>query len=181
VLDREPAAGHVVDGDRGEARVVGLPIDEHRGRPAVAESGEAVEVVAERGDEDTGDALLLEEVEVGALAVEALVAVAEQDRQSFGVGAVLGTAGDVGEERVADVEHDEADAAAPTGAELSGRVVPHETELVDGRVHAFDGDGRHLLGAVQDVGDGSDRDAGPRRDVLHARTHGSPSPVGPAR
>src|SRR3712207_9548058 len=44
---------------------------------------------------------------------------------------VLDPAGDVGEERVGDVEDDEADGAAGPRPQLAGRLVAHEAELGD--------------------------------------------------
>ena len=44
---------------------------------------------------------------------------------------ILGAAGDVREERVGHVEHDQADAAAPARSQLPGRVVAHVAEVRD--------------------------------------------------
>ena len=100
--------------------------------------------------------LLLEEVEVGALALGLLVAVAEQDRHAVLGGAILRAAGDIREERVAHVEHDEPDRPAATRAQLAGGVVAHEAELLDGGEHARDGGRGDLVGPVEHVRDGSD-------------------------
>ncbi len=114
VAHRELTAHDVVDGDRREAAdprhsrstsTTGVPRARSRCEPR--------QVIAERGDEHAVHALLLEQVEVGALAVGVLVAVAEQDGHAVLRGAILRAAGDIGEERVPHVEHDEPDRAAP--------------------------------------------------------------------
>ena len=108
-----------------------LAVDEDDRHTRVAQARERREVVGRRGHQHAVDPLLLEEIEVGRLAVQALVAAAEQHRHALLRGARLGAPRDLGEERVADVEHDEADAAAAPGAQLPGGVVADVTELGD--------------------------------------------------
>ena len=111
--------------------------EDHR-HAALTQAREAGEVPGDRGHEHSVDALFAEQVEVGVFAVGAFVAVAEQHAHARFGGAVLGTAGDLGEERVAGVEHDQRDAAAASGAQLPGGVVAHEAEVVDRLQHALD-------------------------------------------
>ena len=59
---------------------------------------------------------------------------------------VFGAARDVGEERVAHVEHDEPDRRAAAGAQLPRGIVAHETELVDRGLHPLHGSGRTFSG-----------------------------------
>ena len=172
MLHGEVATADVVDRYRGEALVGDFPVDEHHGGAAIAQTSQSREVVGERRDEQTGDALLLEEVDVGALAFDLLVAVAECDRHPRLGGSFLGAAGDVGEERVAHVEHDQAYRATVSCAQLPGGVVAHEAELLDRRCDAFDGGGRHLVRVVQDVRDGPDRDGCGECDISNTDDHG---------
>ena len=84
-----------------------------------------------RGDEHALHPLLGEHVEVRGLPAGSVVAVAEDHGEPGGLGDVLDAAGDVGEERVGDVEHDQADRAAAAGAQLPGRLVADEAERGD--------------------------------------------------
>ena len=125
------AARDVVDRDRAEG-AIRVAVDEHHGGAVGAQALEPFADVAEGRDEHAAHALLLEEVEVGGLALGLLVAVAEQHRDAVLGRLVFRAAGDVGEERVAGVEHDEADRTRPTGAQLAGGVVAHVAEVADG-------------------------------------------------
>ena len=88
---------------------------------------------------------------------------------------VLRAPGDVGEERVSDVEHDQADAAAPAVPQLPRRVIAHEAEFRDSGLYPGDGIGRNLFGAVHHVGYCADRDSGFSRNVPHTnRCHRTP-------
>ena len=138
-------------------------------------------VFAERRDEHAVHPLLLEEVEVRALAIGVLVAVAEQDGHAVLGGAILGSARDLGEERVPHVEHDEPDAAAPPGAQLPRRVVAHEPELVDRGHHARHRVRRDLLGPVEHVRDRAHRHGCRGRDVADTHCHLLPPLAAPHR
>ena len=72
-----------------------------------------------------------------------------------GVSGVLDPARHVGEERVGGVEHDVGERAAAPAPELARRLVPHETQLGDGREDTFARAFAHQLRPVQDVGDGA--------------------------
>ena len=175
---RQLAAHDVVDRDRREAAVGGLPVDEHDRGASGAQVLEARHVVGERGDQHAVHALLLEEVDVRPFAIVVLVAVAEQDRHAGFGGTIFGPAGDVGEEGVAHVEHDEADRAASSCAQLACRVVAHEAELVDRGLHAFDRGGGDLVGPVQHVRHGADRHGCRGRHISHAHGHLPIPPLG---
>src|SRR6202022_3084330 len=77
--------------------------------------------------------------------------------------------GDVGEEGVGDVEHDQSDGAAAAGPELACRLVPHETQIVDGVQNPAAGVGSHEVGPVEDVAHGPDGHAGMAGDVFYSR------------
>ena len=67
VLDGEPAAEHVVDGDRAERSVVaGCGRRSRRACRAAATASSDGRVGVDRGDQDALHPLLLEQVEVGA-------------------------------------------------------------------------------------------------------------------
>jgi hypothetical protein len=114
---------------------------------------------------------------VGALLLRAVVGVAEEHRQAGAVGDVLDAAGDVGEERVGDVEHDQADRAAAPGAQVAGGLVAHEAEDGDRGQHPLAGRRADRIGPVEDVADRPDRDPGVLGDVADARGHGVSSRV----
>ncbi|GAA1661343.1 hypothetical protein GCM10009807_01290 [Microbacterium lacus] len=50
-----------------------------------------------------------------------------------------GAAPEVGEERVADTEHDQSDCGVATDPELAGRVVAHVVQTLDRLVRPMDG------------------------------------------
>ena len=112
VLGGEPAAEDVVDGDRALVGGRRPAVDEDDGHAAVAQRRQGGGEHGGRRDEDALDALLGEHVEVGGLLGLPVVGVAEDDGQALGVGRLLDAAGHVGEERVGDVEDDQADGPA---------------------------------------------------------------------
>ena len=77
--------------------------------------------VAVRGDEHAAHALLLEQVEVHALARRVLVGVAEQDGDAVAGRLILGAAHHVVEEWILAVEHDEPDGRADARPAVGGR------------------------------------------------------------
>ena len=82
MLGREPAAELVIHADRAELLVVAAAVDEHRRGPALAQPAQPRTDLAVGRDQDAAHALLLEEVEVAGLALDVLVAVAEDHRQA---------------------------------------------------------------------------------------------------
>jgi hypothetical protein len=171
VAHGEASAHHIVDRDGGEAAVFGDAVDEHDGSAAPTQAVEVGRLFGERRDQHAVHPLLLEEVEVRALALGLLVAVAEQDGHALLGGAVLGATSHVGEERVAHVEHDESDRPAATRPQLACGVVPHEAELLDGGEHSRDGGRRDLVGAVQHVRDRADGHGCRSGHVSHTHCH----------
>src|SRR5690606_24996146 len=113
----------MVDEDNGDARGA-KPFQVRRGTGC-------------RSDEDPVHSLLAEQVQIGALSVYIFVTVAEKDREMIFVRPFLRSAGHRGEERVARVKHDHADAAAAPRAQLSRGVVAYETEFIDRRHHSL--------------------------------------------
>ena len=111
-----------------------------------------------------------------------VVGVAEDHRQARGVGRLLDAARDVGEERVGDVEHDQADGAAVPGPQVPGRLVADEARAsAIASLDPLAGAGADRVGPVEHVADGADRDAGPLGDVPDAAGQRSSSARGPRR
>ncbi len=131
VTRSEVPAELVVDADGAEGVVFAASVDEYCGRAALAESTQPRAHLPVRRDQDAAHPLLFEEVEVAGLAVDVLVAVAEDHGQPVLGGLAFRAAGEIGEERVAHIEHDEADRRAAPDTQLSRRVVAHVPELVD--------------------------------------------------
>ena len=117
----------------------------------------------DRRDQDPLHPLLLEQVEVRLLALGALAAVAEHQRQVGGLGGDLDALGDVGEERVAGVEHHVGQGPAGAGAQLPGRLVADEAQLGHGPLDPCPGRRADPVGPVQHVGDRAEGDAGAAR------------------
>ena len=152
VLGGEQATGLVVDGDRRELLGPCHPVDQHHARAAITQAFESIDRRAHRGDQDAAHPLLLEQVEIGLLALAVLGAAAEDQGSALLPEHVFDASGDVGEERVRDVEHDHPDGLVGAGSQLAGRVVADVPQLVDGRLDPLEGRGQHLVRVVQRVG-----------------------------
>ena len=127
----DPAALDVVDGDGGEGSVARAAVDENDRGACLAQPPQRGEVSVDGGDEDARNAVLLEHFEQAAFALAGVVASAEEHGVAVVERAGLRPVGDIHEERVAGVEHNEAEAAAVACAELPRGVVAHESEFVD--------------------------------------------------
>jgi hypothetical protein len=169
VLDGQPAAQHVVDGDRAQGAGARRAVhhDDRDAAPAHLVEGGGVGV--HRGDQDALDALLHQAVQVHLLALGAAVAVADEQRQVGVLGGGLDALGDVVEERVGAVQHHVREGAAGAGAQLAGRLVAHETELQHRPFDPFAGARGDHLGAVHHIGHGAQRHPGRCGDVLDRR------------
>jgi hypothetical protein len=172
----EVAAEHVVDGDRAQ-RPGGRPAVDQDDRGAAAlQSGQPLVGARDRRDQDALDPVLFQQLQVTRLPVQLLVAVAQDDGQAGHARLVLDAPGDVGEERVRHVRHDQADGAAAARAQLPGRLIPDEPQRLDRRVHPVPGRPGHDVGPVEHIGDGAHRNAGLRGHILDAdrRVHRRP-------
>ena len=97
------------------------------GVPRRASSASRGSAAVDRGDQHALDPLLLQEVEVGRLARRGPAPLLQRKTASPArVGGLLHALRDVGEERVAGVEHDVGQRAAAAAAQLAGRLVAHE-------------------------------------------------------
>jgi hypothetical protein len=85
-----------------------------------------------RDDQDSFDAVLLEQVEVGLLTTGVARAVAQEHRTASGPCRLLDSAGDVGEERVAGIEHQIGEGPAAARPELARGLVADETKGLNG-------------------------------------------------
>jgi hypothetical protein len=160
---------HVIDGHRAEVGQLGPAVHEDDGGASLHEDVEPRVVGADRGDEHALHALLLEDVEVAGLPLHGLTAVAQHDDGAVFGRRCLDAVGDVGEEGVGDVEHDQSDGAAAAGPELACRLVAHEPQIVDGVQNPATGVGSHEVGPVEDVAHGPDGHAGMAGDVFYSR------------
>ena len=104
--------------------------------------------------------------EVLGLLLRALAAVADHHPETGVPGRALGAAGDVDEERVAHVQHQQGHDAAAARPELPGRLAADVAELLDRREDTGPGVGKHRLGAVDHVGDRAHGDSGLPGHVL---------------
>jgi hypothetical protein len=169
VLGGQPPAEDVVGRDGALVRARCPPVDQHDRDAAVAQRVQLRGQLGGRGDEDAVHPLLGEQAQVRGLLLRPVVGVAQDQRQAGGVDDVLDPAGDVGEERVGDVEHHQADGAAGAGAQLSRRLVAHEAEGRDRVEHPRAGGLADHVGPVEDVAHRADRHPGPAGDVADAR------------
>jgi hypothetical protein len=64
---------------------------------------------------------------------------------------VFGRPRDVGEERIADIEHEQCHAPRSPGLELARGIIAYEPELRDGGVNTSDSGRRDFVRGVQDV------------------------------
>ena len=110
--------------------------------------------------------MLLQLIERAALAYRVVGEVDQCQDRSLAPDDVVGAAGDVGEEGVADVQHQHADGAAAADAQRSGRPVAHEAEFVDRLQDAKAGLLAHDLRAVEDVAHRARGDAGAISDLF---------------
>ena len=124
---RQAPAAHVVDRHRaGAARRAGV-VEQHQRHPAVTATHRGA-VLARRHVEDAEHLLLREHAEVALLLLRFRSLLHRITSTPAALVGVLDAAGDVGEERVGDVEHDQPDRAALPAAQLAGRLVAHEAE-----------------------------------------------------
>jgi hypothetical protein len=154
VRDGQFGADAVVHGHRALV-AAGGPVDQDHRDAAAADLVDRGGPAPDRSDQDAERALLAQRAQVMVLAGGVVVAVAQHDRQAQGGRDPLGARGQVGEERVAHVQHDQADGAAAARPQLPGRFVADEAELIDGLQDTLARRRGHPLGPVQDVGDGT--------------------------
>ena len=112
---RQHGARDVIDGHRVERRPSPVAVHQDHGRAAIPQRGQPLQVLADRGDQQPEHPLLVERVDVGSFPVLLLIGRTQQHREIVFAGAAFGGPGDVGEERVADVEHHQPDAARTAG------------------------------------------------------------------
>jgi len=139
----------VVDRRRGEARGIRSALDQdHRGalRP---QQDEARQVLCRWRGEAPGETAFFEEAHVDVLPLGGVVAVTDQHGESAFRSSALDAAGDVRDEEVPGVEHDEADRRAASGAQSSRLVVQKEPDFRDGAPDPVRPRGVRLIGGSQ--------------------------------
>jgi hypothetical protein len=163
------AAQDVVHRHRALAPGGGPAVHQDDRRAPLLQQREALVVGGHRGDQDALYPVLFQQLQIVRFLHLLVVAVAKDHGQAGLARLVLDAAGHVGEERVRHVQHDQADRAAAPGAQLTGRLVPDEAELLDGgadSVPCWLGDD---VRPVQHVGDSPHRDARMGGDLSDAR------------
>lgn len=118
MLSGEATAEDVVDVDRAGAAFVTAAVDHDDGGPPGDQAGHTGFGPVDGSDEHPLHAQLLEAVQVGRLPLDALVGVADEQRQPGLFDHLLHAPGHVGEERVGRVEHDVGDDVALTRPQL---------------------------------------------------------------
>ena len=130
VVGGQPAAEDVVHRDRALVRAGRPAVDQHHRHAAVAQRRRA------RG-RAPAVGVIEHALDAAARSSTSRCAASLAGRSSelqrmtarpSAFGDLLDAAGDVGEERVGDVEHDQADGAAAAGAQLAGRLVADEAQ-----------------------------------------------------
>ncbi len=176
VIGGEPSAELIVDAHRAEPLVVAAPVDQDGRRAALAEAPQLRTDLAIRRDQDAAHPLLLEQIEVAGLTLDVFGAVAEDHREPVPGGFALRSAGEIREERVPDVEHDEPHRRAAPHAQLPRGVVAHIAQHLDRFADPADGIRRDLLAMVQHIRDRADRDSRPLGHIADVRGHRGTNP-----
>ena len=178
----EVAAEHVVDRHRALAVGRRSAVHEHHRSAPALQPREPVMGAGHRRDQDPLHPVLLQQFQVVRFLDLLIVAVAQDDGQARLAGLVLDPACHVGEERVRHVEHDQPYGPAPPGPELARRLVPDETQMLDGRLHPAAGGLGHHVRPVEHVRDSAHRNARVRGNVPDADRrvgHDVPAPPVP--
>ena len=169
----QPGAGHVIDGHRALPAAT-RAIDEHHRDAVPAQLIDPAQVTSHRGEQDAVGTLLLEQRQVMPLPIGRGVTTRQDQRQAALGGDALNAAGDVGEERVAHVQDQQRDGAAPAGPQLAGGLVADEAEFGDGGANPLERGRRDPVGPVQRIGHRAERYSGPVSDVTDADAHLTP-------
>src|SRR5512133_797626 len=163
----EIAAQFLVDHDTAGERVW-RRCNHKNDRAPVAKDGVChVKRLFQRSQQDPGDSGLVEELEIVVLLASSTVAVGEKELQLGLPCCRLGPACDVDEERVPDIDKDQADSICSSCGKSPGGAVAYEAQLCNGRFYL---DARLFgddVGVVEHVGHRADRHASAPRDVLN--------------
>ena len=124
MLGDESRPVRVVDGRAAPVARAAVPVEQYDGRAAGVYIANALSRVALDGrHEDPCDSLFFEQSKLPVFALARSSGAAQDQEQPRFVGGSLDSASYLGEERVIDVEGDEADRLPPPSSQLSGRVV----------------------------------------------------------
>ena len=130
----EIAAQFLVDHDTARERVSRRCDDENDGAPVAKDGVCHVKRLFERSQQDPRDSGLVEELEVVVLLGSSAVAVGEKELELGLPCRRFRPARDVDEERVPDVDKDQADSIRPSCGERPGGTVADEAQLRDRRL-----------------------------------------------
>ena len=163
---RQLAAGRVVDFDEVAVETGHFAVNEDQGQvqrfKALAELG----IFAGRDEDQPVDAFLGEHPQVGGLARQLAVRIAQDQVVSGRETAVLDPADDLGEIGVGVVRDDHPQRAGAVLLEAARDRAGHVGEIAHRGLHAQPGVVADEAGAVQRVRDGGDRNARSLRDIL---------------
>lgn len=174
---RNPAAFNVVNGHRRESSIVRSTVNENHGNPSVTKRAKLVKIGMNGGHQHPRNAMLLEHFQQRGLTFGRVVAATHQHGVAVIKRSTLCTVRDIHEERVARIEHDEAETMAAPGAELPGRIVTHKPKLLDRCVDPSARRGSNAIRAIQYIRNGTDGDARLACNVSDARGHTAPLAV----
>lgn len=168
----EIAAKFLVDHDTAREWVWRRGNHENYGAPVANDGMCRVKRLFERSQQNPGNSGLVEELEIVVLFGPSAVAVGEKQFQLSVRCRCLRPARDVDEERVPDVDKNQADSIGPSRRERSSGAIANKAQLRYCSFHLEAG----LLGdnvrVVEDIRDSANRNAGEPRDILNARIAG---------
>jgi len=123
----------------------------------------------ERSQQYPGDSGLVEELEIVVLLGSSAIAVGEKELQLSLPCRRFGPARNVDEERVPNVDKDQADSICPSCGKCPGGAIAHEAQLRNCRLDLEARVFGHEVGLVEHVGHRANRDARAPSDILNAR------------
>ena len=165
----EIAAQFFVDHDTARERVRRRRNHENDGAPMAKDRMYDVKRLFKRSQQDARDSGLVEELEIVVLLGSSAVAVGEKELQLSLSCRRLGPARNVDEERVPNVDQDQADSICSSCGERPGSAIADEAQLGNRCFDLEAGLFGDYVGVVEHVRNGADRDAGATCDVLNAR------------
>src|SRR4249920_2939021 len=166
----EIASQFLVDHDAARERISRCCDDENDGAPVAKDGVCHVKRLFERSQQDSRDSGLVEELEIVVLLGASAVAVGEKELELSMTCRRLSTAGNVDEERVPDVDKNQADSIRPPCGERPGCAIADEAQLGDRRLNLEASLFGDEVGIVEHIGYRSNRHASATSDVLDPGT-----------
>ena len=165
----EIAAQFLVDHDTARERVRRRRNHENDGAPVAKDRVYDVKGLFKRSQQDARDSGLVEELEIVVLLGSSAVAVGEKELQLSLSCRRLGPARDVDEERVPNVDQDQADSICSSCGERPGSAIADKAQFGNRCFDLEPGLFGDYFWVVEHVRHGADRDTGATSDVLNAR------------